>query len=159
MAYAERTTVPVEKSKAEIEQMITRFGASHYATLNEPGRHSIAFKIQVPEGPALSIRFDMPVPGVNEFKDFDHGRGGRTKRTDKAMWKAWDGEVRRRWRALALVIKSKLEAVETGITTFEEEFLAHIVTVDGRTIGTRLIPTLADHATKNLPLLEMKDDE
>jgi hypothetical protein len=41
---------------------------------------------------------------------------------------------RQRWRALALCIKAKLEAVEAGITQFEEEFYAHIVLPGGRTI-------------------------
>lgn len=150
MAYAERTKVSVEKSKAEIEKMITRLGAERYATLNEPGRQSIAFTIG-----NLSVRFDMPVPPVKEFETYDNGRGGRTKRTSKAMWTAWDQEVRRRWRALNLVIKAKLEAVETGITTFEQEFLAHIVTKGGKTIGERVIPNIEDHSTKSLPLLGM----
>ncbi len=45
-----------------------------------------------------------------------------------------------RW--LALVIKAKLEAVESGITMFEEEFLAHIVLPDGKTAGEHVIPAI-----------------
>jgi hypothetical protein len=49
-----------------------------------------------------------------------------------------------RWRALALVIKAKLEAVAAGITTVEQEFLAHIVLPDGHTtVGTWMAPQLA----------------
>lgn len=154
MAYAERTTVAVEKSKAEIEKMITRIGAERYATLNEPGRQSIAFTVG-----NLHVRFDMPVPPKKDFEsyDYDNGRGGRTKRAAAAAWKAWDQEVRRRWRALHLVIKAKLEAVETGITTFEQEFLAHIITKGGKTIGERVIPKIGEHVTKSMPLLGMSD--
>ena len=36
-------------------------------------------------------------------------------------------EIKSRWRALALVVKAKLEAVECGISTLENEFLAFIV--------------------------------
>ena len=43
--------------------------------------------------------------------------------------------MRQRWRALALCIKAKLEAVECGITSFEEEFLAHVVMPNGQTFG------------------------
>lgn len=55
---------------------------------------------------------------------------------------AWEQGCRQRWRALALVIKAKLEAVESGITTFEEEFLAHIVMPDGMTVGNHVRPTI-----------------
>lgn len=38
-------------------------------------------------------------------------------------------------RALALCIKAKLEAVQAGIVTFDEEFLAHFLLPDGKTVG------------------------
>lgn len=49
-------------------------------------------------------------------------------------------ELRRRWRAPALVIKAKLEAVESGIRTFDEEFVADTVLPDGRTVAQWLLP-------------------
>lgn len=39
----------------------------------------------------------------------------------------WDQACRQRWRALALSIKAKFEAIAAGITEFEEEFLAYVV--------------------------------
>jgi len=42
--------------------------------------------------------------------------------------------VRQRWRALSLVVKAKLEAVETGIASFEEEFYAYTLLPSGRTV-------------------------
>lgn len=48
-----------------------------------------------------------------------------------------------RWRALALVIKAKLEAVAAGITTIEDEFLAHTVLPDGQTVGEFMQPQIA----------------
>jgi hypothetical protein len=44
---------------------------------------------------------------------------------------------------LALVIKAKLEAVDSGITTFEDEFLAHIVMPDGQTVASHIKPGIA----------------
>ena len=41
-----------------------------------------------------------------------------------------------------MVIKAKLEAVESGIVTFEQEFLAHLVLPDGATVGDRVLPEL-----------------
>ena len=45
-----------------------------------------------------------------------------------------------RWRALALVIKAKLEAVECGIAEFEAEFLAYTLLPDGSTVYEQAAP-------------------
>ena len=57
-------------------------------------------------------------------------------------------EVRRRWRALLLVIKAKLEAVESGISTMDSEFLAFVVLPSGMTFGEWAAPQLNDLAAK-----------
>jgi hypothetical protein len=44
-----------------------------------------------------------------------------------------------------LAIKAKLEVVETGISTFEAEFLPHTVMPDGRTVAEHVMP-LVDQA-------------
>jgi len=41
-------------------------------------------------------------------------------------------------------VKAKLEAVETGIVSLEEEFLAHVVLPDGSTVGQWAEPQLAE---------------
>lgn len=44
-----------------------------------------------------------------------------------------------------LAVRAKLEAVEAKITTFEEEFMAHLVIPDGsgETVGERILATQA----------------
>ena len=54
----------------------------------------------------------------------DEGARWVAKRDQKG---AHEQERRRLWRALLLNIKAKLEAVESGISVFDEEFMAHIV--------------------------------
>lgn len=39
-----------------------------------------------------------------------------------------------------MIIKAKLEAVESGISTIEREFLYEIVLPDGSTVGDWVIP-------------------
>jgi hypothetical protein len=65
------------------------------------------------------------------------------------MLAEYEKATRQRWRALALVIKAKLEAVESGITIFEDEFLAHIVLPDGSTAGDWMRPQIAKAYDKN----------
>jgi hypothetical protein len=45
-----------------------------------------------------------------------------------------------RWRALSVVIKAKLVAVEEGIVTFEEEFGMHMVLPNGSTVAEHITP-------------------
>lgn len=48
-----------------------------------------------------------------------------------------------KWWALYLVIKAKLEAVESGISCFEDEFMANIVLPDGSLVGDFMRPQIA----------------
>ncbi|MFN7930906.1 MAG: hypothetical protein U0Y68_23875 [Blastocatellia bacterium] len=75
------------------------------------------------------------------------------KRTSTQAYEAWEQATRQKWRALALVIKAKLEAVESGITTIEQEFLPFIVAADGRTVGEHLIPQLDQYCLSGGNLL------
>lgn len=134
--FAENTEVSVEKSRAEIERLIIRYGATSTAFMNGPGRAMILFECK-----GRRVMFELPLPSIEE-KRFQRDGRGSTRTTAKRM-EVWEQACRQRWRALALVIKAKLEAVETGITSFEDEFLAHIVMPDGKTVATHVKPTIA----------------
>lgn len=97
-----------------------------------------------------TIRFTLPMP---DPKDFEKTKTGK-KRDQDATMKDWEKAGRQRWRALSLVVKAKLEAVECSITTFEEEFLAHIVLPDGRTVAEWAVPQIeAGYDEKKMPPL------
>jgi hypothetical protein len=146
--FAEGTSVPVEKSRAEIEKMIVRYGATSTAFMNAPGRAMIVF-----ECIGRRVMFELPLPDVKDNKFAYDGR--RNVRTPQKRHDAWEQACRQRWRALALVIKAKLEAVESGITTFEDEFLAHIVMPDGKRFADHAKPAIAKiyDSGEMLPLL------
>lgn len=134
--FAEGTTVSVEKSRAEIETILNRYGATSFASMISADRAMIVF-----EAKGRRIAFDLPLPNRAE-KRFAHDKRGR--QFDQArIYQNWEQACRQRWRALALVIKAKLEAVETGITTFEDEFLAHIMMPDGLTVAQHVRPRIA----------------
>jgi hypothetical protein len=142
MAYAENTSVPVERSRAEIEGLLRKYGADQFMSGWEEGRGAlVGFRCQ---GRFVRFLLTFPDPKDKRFTQVKHrNRYYPTQRTEKQAAEAYEAEIRRRWRALALVIKAKLEAVETGITTFENEFMAHIVMPDGRTIGQHVSPQIA----------------
>jgi hypothetical protein len=161
MAYAEKTTVSPEKSKAEIETLLRRYGADQFVSGWDSGRALIGFRAA-----NRHVRFELifPDPKSPEFqsKRRTHRRSRYNAVTQKretfmvgASGDRYEAEVRRRWRALALVIKAKLEAVASGIVSFETEFMAHIVLPDGRTIGQHVSPAIeaAYSSGKMSPLL------
>lgn len=152
MKYASNTLVSSDKSKAEIERTLTRYGADHFAYGWNGDNAMIGFRKD-----ERFVRFILPLPDKNN-REFTHTPGRDGERHPDNALKAWEQATRQRWRALALVIKAKLEAVESEITTFEEEFLAHIVLPGGRTVGQAFIPQIGEiYKTKKIPsLLEMK---
>lgn len=139
MAFAEKTSVPVDRSRTEIEKLISKFGCTKFATMLDEHHAVIGF---VARGRAVRFMLPLPDPKAEVFR-FKLDRWGYKKmRTPDQAREAFDQECRRLWRALALVIKAKLEAVESGITTFEHEFLAHFLQPNGMTLGDSLIPKL-----------------
>ena len=128
MAYAEGTTVPFERSRAEIEQTLKRYGATSFAYEWKDKKAVILFEASV-----RHLRFELAMPTASEFE------GTRYASSEEKC----AAEMRRRWRCLALVIKAKLEAVQSGIAEFEEEFLAHIILPNGETAGEWMKPQIA----------------
>ena len=135
--FAEGTTVSVEKSRAEIEKLITRYGATSTAFMNAPGRSVVCF-----EASGRRIMFELKLPDIAEKRFLRDGRGSMLPQPKRML--KWEQACRQSWRALTLVIKAKLEAVEAGITSFEDEFLAHIVMPDGQTVATHIKPRIAE---------------
>lgn len=134
--YAEKTIVPSEKSRNEIEATLRRYGATSFAYGWSGDNAQIGFHLG-----NRAIRFNLPMPdrGADEFR---YTPSRRIRRSPAEWEAAYQQAVRQRWRGLALVIKAKLEAVEAGITTLEEEFLAHIALPSGATVGEWLHPQL-----------------
>jgi hypothetical protein len=137
--YAAKTEVPESQSRTEIERTLTRFGATAFA-YGWSADHSTAQVMF--EAAGRRVRFEIRTPD-RSAKQFTHDGRGR-RRTEAGIRTAYDQEMRRLWRSLLLVIKAKLEAVATGILSFEEEFLNHIVLADGRTVGQWVTPQLEE---------------
>jgi len=151
--YAEKTTVPVENSRAEIERTLARYGAQSFAYGWDQARAVIEFAHQ-----DRRVRFVLPLPdrGDPEFTEYTRGTTcpTRHRRTAEAAQKEWEQACRQRWRALALAIKAKLEVVEAGISTFEAEFLAQMVLPDNTTFGAWAEPELARvYETATMPTM------
>lgn len=141
--FAAKTKVPEAQSRAEIEKLLHRHRCTQYGTAVDYTLRAARVQFRAHD---RIVRFELTLP-------------------DPAKWRGpkLEQETRRLWRALLLVIKAKLESVENHISTFEEEFLAHIVMPNDATVGMILAPIIADaYAQGRMPrglLLAAAPDE
>jgi hypothetical protein len=87
------------------------------------------------------VRFTLTLPKSSD-DEFQWTPARKKRRKPEQVLEAWEQACRQRWRALALCIKAKLEAVECG--EFEDEFLAHIVMPGGETLGRLMKPQIEE---------------
>jgi hypothetical protein len=147
VAYAKGTDVPKERSRLELEAILSRYGASHFMYGWDEGRVVVAFRTDEDQG-HRQVKFVLPMPKEHEVALTPGGRRRTTRQVEDALAQ----EERRRWRALVLVVKSKLEAVESGIETFDEAFMPHIVLPGGETVSQWLSPQIDEaYASGALP--------
>lgn len=123
--YAVETKVPILQTRAEIEALAMKHGAANFASFTEPRGAMIAFQMR-----GLRIVFRLPLPNADDPQD-----------------------CRSRWRGLLLCIKAKFESINRGVETFEDAFLAHVMTDDGRTIADHAAHRLKEIAAGDVPLL------
>lgn len=161
--YAEGTSVPMERSRQEAEKTLMRYGAKGFAyaweqrlepyphpkdcreckgTRLRPGTNSRCWMFpgsapNVIDREVVVIQFLMKERNVRLEVPMPH-------ETELGSKSKADAAVRQRWRALVLVLKAKLEAVASGISTLESEFLANIVMQNGQTIGAAMLHRLPD---------------
>jgi len=114
--YAKQTTVPVDKSRAEIERVVSKYGANKFAIATDNDSRLVMIEFAVKN---RRVRFELRQPPEKNAQ-----------------------QMRSSWRALLLAIKAKLESVASGIETFDEAFLAHVVMPDGRRFGEITVPQL-----------------
>lgn len=138
MAYADNTSVPVERSRAEIERIVSSAGADAFSSGWRGDDAAISFRLR-----DRYVRFTLTVPKIEDCRfDARDRYGNRMRQTDDGRRRKHDQERRRLWRCLLLVIKGKCEAVASGIVTFEQEFLPYIVLPDGRTLAEAVVPAI-----------------
>lgn len=137
MAYAVETKVPVTKTQGEIRALVNKAGADQFAIFEDTDKAHIAFRLA-----NRNIRFSIPMPSSS--KD-------ASTRQAAAIEKV----MRSRWRSLLLVIKAKLESVDSNIETLEEAFLAQVQMPSGQTVYEELREPLALRYREgsNVPLL------
>ncbi|MEY2849632.1 MAG: Leptospira phage [Actinomycetota bacterium] len=126
--YAADTSVPVERSRAEIENVLKKYGCDAFVSGWSPDGAMIQFAYR-----GRSAKVAIPYP-----KEHSQAKLERAQR--------------QRWRILLLLVKAQLESVRCGLQSFEEAFLPWMLLLDGSTVAETMIPQLPP--AKERPRLE-----
>jgi hypothetical protein len=130
--YAQGTTVSVTSSITEIRRtVVDRYGATAFSIAEDDSAIGVEF---VCEG--IQVRLTLPVPALSD-KQFEARYSWQT--TNESRKAKRDLEVKRLWRVLLMVVKTKLEMVAAGLD-FKREFFPFIVLPDGHTVADHALP-------------------
>jgi hypothetical protein len=147
--FAVTTDVPIEKTQAEIEALLKKYGATAFGRGwdEEQGVAVISFRLA-----ERHLRIVLP-PVDLTTREMNRAADGRQLQEREKRARREQAE-RSAWRALLLVIKAQLEAVERGIMTLEMAFFPHIVLPNGRTMEQQYTPQIKEaYATGQMPAL------
>jgi hypothetical protein len=148
MPYAENTSVPVERSRAEIEKLLSRHKCTKFMAGVDHDAHRATVQFQA-HNRIVKFEIDLPNPADSKYRRI---KNSYLQRTASGVAKVVEQEERTRWRSLLLVIKAKLEAVESNIATFEDEFLAHTLLPNQQTVAEYIGPQVAQmYETGRMP--------
>jgi len=149
MAYA-TTSVPVEKSKEAIRQLLINSGARGIQFSEDFQDHliNIKFAKQISDNlrtVSISLKvLELPKPK----RPRTHGTWRRGHYTPpKSDRDRFSQMERATYRALHWWLKSQFEAVEFGLLSFENVFLSHFEwMIDGKqtTVGALVLPHLSN---------------
>jgi hypothetical protein len=146
--YAAQTNVAVGRTRDEIERTLARYGATGFMFGQDGNSAVVGFLMR-----GRHVRFTVPLPDPGD-DEFWTTPSGKFQRTEAQAAAAHATAMKQRWRALGLIIKAKLEAVDAQIVGFDEEFLAHLVLPDGSTVGGHVMPQMrAALAGQSVPAL------
>lgn len=113
LRYGARTSKTAAQSRAEVEDLLARHGASDFGYRSEQGAAIISFTLD-----NKPHEYRLPLPAESEFYYYADNR----KRPAKDVVALHEQAVRARWRAAVLVVRARLEAFACGIESFSDAF-------------------------------------
>lgn len=138
MSYAKGTSVPVERTRVELERLLVKHGATQHAVGSdlERGVASVMFTMV-----GRRVRLTVPLPMLADYRRPSSRWAAppsvatATKRHAQAS--------RARWRAVLLLTKAKLEAIALGLSSVEREFLSDVLLANGLTVYEQIADDVA----------------
>jgi hypothetical protein len=123
--YAQNTTVPVDRSRAEIERLLKSRGVLEMASGFTETEFTIAWQLD-----GFRYRITMPLPDRSQFVRTPKGK----RRTSDVVESEREKESRRRFRAVLLLMKALFEAVDSGVLTNRQAFNPWLMLPGGQNV-------------------------
>src|SRR4051794_23318643 len=114
-SYGAGTRVEVHRSRHELERVLERYGAGEVLFVQADASASIQFELQ-----GRYVQMALPLPDPQHAR-FTHTPSGKP-RGPAAQERAYEQALREHWRSLVVAVRGKVQSVESGISTFEQEF-------------------------------------
>ena len=150
MTYAKDTSVAPERTLSEIQSTLKRYGATKFGLMDETDRVAIMFEMQ-----GRRCQMALVLPKLNEFERTATGRS----RTASSQRTEHEQAIKSKYRSLLLVIKAKLESVASGIETFDQAFMPHLLLPNGATVEEMILPQIRTaYATGAMPPLTLTSE-
>src|SRR4051812_46014910 len=147
--YALKTEVSYEQTRIDIERLLRRYGAEQFLSGESNNAALVGFRMH---GRLYRIQVPLPDPDSEEFTVMRAGSAPPRERPRRARDRLYEQTIKTRWRALLLVVRAKLEAVDVGIYSFEEAFMGETLMRTGETVGEWAGPQVEHmYATGEMP--------
>ena len=140
------TTVPVVRTIAQIHALVERFGAHEWTVIYERGIPSgVRFAVvdpNVTEGQSVPLFVELRAPSDRIAAELKAPRGKRRWLTTAQREKAEQQAQRVAWRQLHDFVRASLIAVQSGIMSLGEAFLANVLIRDGDGASRRVVEVM-----------------
>ena len=132
--YANKTKVPVSKSKIQVEELLVNYGIDEFFFGTSPRGEGVGFKYK-----GKVYKHNVPMPDRNDY-DYET---------------QYNQAIRQRWRIFYMSLKMKLEEIQDGGIPFEDQFLSMMTLPDGSTVADfmRLPENIALLSKSEMPKL------
>ena len=127
--FAEGTKVTVDSSRGEISGILAKHGVKRMGWFGDSDTgDELQFDL---EGGSYRLSIKKPTAAALRARD-----GHLYTYPQNTDWEAKaEAEWRRVWRANVLLLKAKLEFIDSGDTTLDRELLPYRVLANGQTLG------------------------
>lgn len=144
--FAEDTSVPVAKSRGEIDELLRGWGAEGVQWTDEWSAGRVTVRFVWPSGEQkYSARFSLQIPTEKEIRTSNAvmiGPSWNRQVSEPRVRDALSARGRREHRVLLLWLKAAFNAVDAGLVSAELIFLPFLEGKDGVTVGERALPRM-----------------
>jgi hypothetical protein len=139
--FAEDTSVPISRSRGEIDQLLRSWGAQGIQWTDDFEHDRVMLRFVWPRGEQrFMARFALSLQDREELKEEAKGVYGTVR--EAYFEKLVQGRGKREHRVLLLWLKAALNAVDSGLIDAETIFLPFLEDRNGKTIAEIALPRL-----------------